>query len=275
MSQTKLYFQIEKNSNEVTKNILSKDDLNLCKFNLYELPKNMGIKLTKLLKIIIDRTSKKLLIKKINGWSKFHRSKKICNWQKIKKNKINLIKYCQNNNISTIKYSYEFVNLKIYKYISDSFVIANPHNNSPLIDAYEEYENKIFHNISPFIYFIHLFNSKEENSQNNNDIQINNCNPIIIYVKEEDNIIFPEENLNPFVEVMNEFAEQYANLFIEDVNEFADKYKNSFTDNGFELATQNENSFKEDVDIFKNQFVNSFFRDINGYADQYENNYET
>ena len=33
MSQTKLYFQIEKNSNEVTKNILSKDDLNLCKFN--------------------------------------------------------------------------------------------------------------------------------------------------------------------------------------------------------------------------------------------------
>ena len=275
MSQTKLYFQIEKNSNEVTKNILSKDDLNLCKFNLYELPKNMGIKLTKLLKIIIDRTSKILLIKKINGWSKFHRSKKICNWQKIKKNKINLIKYCQNNNISTIKYSYEFVHLEIYKYISDSFVIANPHNISPLIDAYEEYENKIFHNISPFIYFIHLFNSKEENSQNNNDIQINNCNPIIIYVKEEDNIIFPEENLNPFVEVMNEFAEQYANLFIEDVNEFADKYKNSFTDNGFELVTQNENSFEEDVDIFKNQFVNSFFRDINEYADQYENNYET
>ena len=275
MSQTKLYFQIEKNSNEVTKNILSKDDLNLCKFNIYQLHKNMGIKLTKLLKIIIDRTSKILLIKKINGWSKFHRSKKICNWQKIKKNKINLIKYCQNNNISTIKYSYEFVHLKIYKYISDSFVIANPHNNSPLIDAYEEYENKIFHNISPFIYFIHLFNSKEENSQNNNDIQINNYNPIIIYVKEEDNIIFPEENLNPFVEVMNEFVEQYANLFIEDVNEFADKYKNSFTDNGFELVTQNENSFEEDVDIFKNQFVNSFFRDINEYADQYENNYET
>ena len=93
MSQTKLYFQIEKNSNEVTKNILSKDDLNLCKFNIYQLHKNMGIKLTKLLKIIIDRTSKILLIKKINGWSKFHRSKKICNWQKIKKNKINLIKY--------------------------------------------------------------------------------------------------------------------------------------------------------------------------------------
>ena len=196
-------------SNEETRNILSKNLLKLSEFNIYEIPTDIGAVVTQSIETIKNKTSKRLLIKKIYKWNKLIKNQKRIGFSREKKTKRNLTNYWQNYNICTTKYSYElFKELKIDKYINIYFEQLHPNCEYPLFDKYEIYKKKTFDNKSLFIQKIHFYNFEEQNSQKNNDIQVINNNTIII-------------NIN---QMANYFEEEYENSFIEDVNRFADEY---------------------------------------------------
>ena len=196
-------------SNEETRNILSKNLLKLSEFNIYEIPTDIGAVVTQSIETIKNKTSKRLLIKKIYKWNKLIKNQKRIGFSREKKTKRNLTNYWQNYNICTTKYSYElFKELKIDKYINIYFEQLHPNCEYPLFDKYEIYKKKTFDNKSLFIQKIHFYNFEEQNSQKNNDIQVINNNTIII-------------NIN---QMANYFEEEYENSFIEDVNRFADEF---------------------------------------------------
>ena len=192
-------------SNEETRNILSKNLLKLSEFNIYEIPTDIGAVVTQSIETIKNKTSKRLLIKKIYKWNKLIKNQKRIGFSREKKTKRNLTNYWQNYNICTTKYSYElFKELKIDKYINIYFEQLYSNCEYPLFDKYEIYKKKTFDNKSLFIQKIQFYNFEQQNSQKNNDIQIININAIIINI--------------------NYFEEEYENSFIEDVNRFADEY---------------------------------------------------
>ena len=196
-------------SNEETRNILSKNLLKLSEFNIYEIPTDIGAVVTQSIETIKNKTSKRLLIKKIYKWNKLIKNQKRIGFSREKKTKRNLTNYWQNYNICTAKYSCElFKELKIDKYINIYFEQLYPNCEYPLFDKYEIYKKKTFDNKSLFIQKIHFYNFEQQNSQKNNDIQVINNNAIII-------------NIN---QMANYFEEEYENSFIEDVNRFADEY---------------------------------------------------
>ena len=196
-------------SNEETRNILSKNLLKLSEFNIYEIPTDIGAVVTQSIETIKNKTSKRLLIKKIYKWNKLIKNQKRIGFSREKKTKRNLTNYWQNYNTCTTKYSYElFKELKIDKYINIYFEQLYSNCEYPLFDKYEIYEKKTFDNKSLFIQKIHFYNFEQQNSQKNNDIQVINNNAIII-------------NIN---QMANYFEEEYENSFIEDVNRFADEF---------------------------------------------------
>ena len=196
-------------SNEETRNILSKNLLKLSEFNIYEIPTDMGAVVAQSIETMKNKTSKRLLIKKIYKWNKLIKNQKRIGFSREKKTKRNLTNYWQNYNICTNKYSYElFKELKIDKYINIYFEQLYPSCEYPLFDKYEIYKKKTFDNKSLFIQKIQFYNFEQQNSQKNNDIQVINNNTIII-------------NIN---QMANYFEEEYENSFIEDVNRFADEY---------------------------------------------------
>ena len=196
-------------SNEETRNILSKNLLKLSEFNIYEIPTDIGAVVTQSIETIKNKTSKRLLVKKIYKWNKLIKNQKRIGFSREKKTKRNLTNYWQNYNICTTKYSYElFKELKIDKYINIYFEQLYPNCEYLLFDKYEIYKKKTFDNKSLFIQKIHFYNFEQQNSQKNNDIQVINNNAIII-------------NIN---QMANYFEEEYENSFIEDVNRFADEY---------------------------------------------------
>ena len=135
---------------------------------------------------------------------------------KEKINKNNLVDYWLSN---TNIFANENINkllakLKLDKYIYNKhyFLKAYPDCEYPLFDEYESYKNKTFYNkSSSLISKLSLFNSNNQNSINNNTIQIISNKDIKINIAQEEAI----------------FEEEYENSFIEDVNKFADEYENN------------------------------------------------
>ena len=85
-------------SNEETRNILSKNLLKLSEFNIYEIPTDIGAVVTQSIETIKNKTSKRLLIKKIYKWNKLIKNQNRIGFSREKKTKRNLTNYWQNYN---------------------------------------------------------------------------------------------------------------------------------------------------------------------------------
>lgn len=153
-----------------TKNI-SWENVNLEALKIYDIASIKSLTISKALEKILNKTSKKLLIKKDNKWSvniKLYKRKE----EKTKKNFINYWHKC---NICADKYSFIlFFNLKIVKYINLYFKAVYPDKKYPLFDEYEKYMINNFRNESSLILKINFFNLDLKNSENENSNQIDN-----------------------------------------------------------------------------------------------------
>lgn len=172
-------------SSEITKNILSKDNLRLTDYNIHEIPKKLYEQIIKYLSIITYK-AKISQIKKASKWSKFYLRNKRNNLLKERINKNNLIDYWISSNIFTNN------NININElYLQEVF--TNYEN--LLLDEYETNIIRNFYNNPENIlkfYFIKDQQNTQNNNSNNNSI-INN--EIIIHVKEIFVFSDPYENL--------------------------------------------------------------------------------
>lgn len=147
---------------------------------------------------ILNKNSKKLLIKKNNKWRIYILLKKRKEEKNQNINRNNLIKYWNKTNICADKYSYAlFIKLKIVKYINYYFAAVYPDQDYPLFDEYESFMREHFRNESALIQKVNFFNPEPKNTENEN-IQ-NIVNDAINVV--ENNIEVEEEEYSFFSDV--------------------------------------------------------------------------